>query len=202
MPRPINIIGQRFGRLLVLSEAPPYRSPQNKPYRASRCACDCGKHVVVLNSHLRTKQTTSCGCLLVEVQTTHGQSKTPEYRVWECMHTRCKATTGRDKAWYADRGIFVCEEWRTFERFISDMGPRPSPKHTLDRIDNSGPYSRENCRWAHPFVQQGNKRNNRFVTHDGETLHLAEWARRCGVPYATLRSRLKRGWDVHRAMSP
>lgn len=122
--------------------------------------------------------------------------KCPEYKVWASMKNRCYNPKDR-RSWlpYGGRGITICERWRnSFAAFLADMGRRPSPQHQLDRIDNDGPYCPENCRWATRKEQANNRRNNHFITHDGVTLTLTQWAERTGIPYGTLKARLKAGW--------
>lgn len=121
---------------------------------------------------------------------------TPEYRSWEHMIRRCQ-----EHPQYIERGITVCARWITsFEHFLSDMGARPTLAHTLDRIDNSGPYSPDNCRWATRQEQARNRRSNRLLTHNGETLCLSAWAERLGITPNALYMRL-RTWPVEKALS-
>ena len=124
----------------------------------------------------------------------HGLSYTPEYRAWQTMRVRC--TNPQNAAWkdYGGRGITVCSRWMDDPiAFVSDMGPKPSPKHELDRIDNDGPYSPENCRWVLRTVNSRNRRSNRTVTHAGETLTVSEWAERMGIGVSALKYRLDAG---------
>ena len=98
--------------------------------------------------------------------------------------------------------IAVRPEWEDFARFYADMGPRPSPQHSLDRIDNDGPYSPENCRWATVTEQNRNKRSNVYLTYAGETLLLKDWAARTGIAYKTLHYRHKAGYPPERMLEP
>lgn len=132
----------------------------------------------------------------------HGLSYTPEYRAWQTMRLRC--TNPKNAAWpaYGGRGITVCERWLNDPAaFVADMGPKPSPKHELDRIDNDGPYSPENCRWVLRKVNDRNRRNNRTLTYGGETLTVAEWAERTGIEKTALLYRINAGWDAERALT-
>jgi len=131
---------------------------------------------------------------------THGLSRTPEYRAWKGLVQRC---TNPDHPAYGDyggRGIAVCERWLDdVEAFIEDMGPRPSPRHELDRIDNDGPYSPENCRWTTVQRNARNRRSNRRITYRGETRTLAGWCELLGLPSDSVRKRLEAGWSKAKA---
>jgi len=125
----------------------------------------------------------------------------PEYSTWHAMKRRCFSPQVANYAYYGGRGIGVCERWKeSFGAFLADMGPRPSPDHTLDRIDPDADYCPENCRWATRSEQQRNKRNNRLVTLDGESITLAEACERLNLPYKTIQHRLQLGWSEHRAL--
>ena len=130
----------------------------------------------------------------------HGLTKHPLYYIWCNMHGRCGTTTHKFYADYGGRGISVCEAWFSFPKFIEDMGERPDGCW-IERIDNDGPYAPDNCKWATQLEQAANKRNNKHITFDGETLHQAEWARRVGLPITTLHNRLLLGWSVERALT-
>lgn len=117
------------------------------------------------------------------------------------MLTRC--LNPRSEKWpqYGGRGIAVCQRWQeSFEAFLADMG-EPPPDHSLDRIDNDGPYSPENCRWATNNQQARNKSTNRVLTYQGKSQTLAEWAEELGLPRNTIQTRLRLGWSVERALS-
>lgn len=119
------------------------------------------------------------------------------------MRQRCQNPNDRTYKNYGGRGITVCDRWlESFENFYADMGPKPSPKHSIERKDNDGPYSPENCRWATRVEQGRNRRNNRRVTIGGETKCLSEWAVVAGVCYATMLSRTRRGWLGERLLLP
>lgn len=138
---------------------------------------------------------------------THGNShrgrRTTEYRTWEAMIARCENPKNSRYPIYGGRGITVCDEWRCdFSRFLADLGPKPSPQHSLDRIDNSLGYYPGNCRWATRLEQANNHRDNRRIEYKGETLTLAQWAKRLNLPYHTLKNRTGRlGWSPDRAFN-
>ncbi len=127
----------------------------------------------------------------------------PEYGVWRQMNNRCYNVRQSKFPRYGGRGITVCDRWRTsFIAFLDDMGHRPSPKHTLDRIDNDGNYEPGNCRWTTQRAQQNNRRDNHFITFNGETRSLSEWTRHLGFPVGVISQRLcKLGWDAAKALT-
>ena len=135
-------------------------------------------------------------------------STSPECVIWYSMLQRCSDPTHSKYAYYGGRGITVCARWQdSFEAFYADMGPRPSPAHSLDRYpDHDGPYAPENCRWATKHEQMRNMRSNRWLTYNGMTMCLADWARYTeihGTPISvqTLRKRLRNGWSVDVALT-
>jgi hypothetical protein len=126
----------------------------------------------------------------------------PGAQSWKNMLRRCFSPKSRDYARYGARGITVCDRWReSFEAFISDMGPRPSRLHSIDRIDNDGPYCPENCRWATKVEQASNRRTNQKITFRGETLTVHEWSRRTGLKAPALYWRLHAGWDAEKTLT-
>lgn len=177
----IDLTGQKFGRLVAVSRA------ENIGRRTMwKCLCDCGVETIVQSDHIKSGHSKSCGCFYAETRTgatTHGQSESPLYFAWHAMLNRCNSPTNQDYKYYGGRGIAVCEEWKKFENFYADMGERPEGM-TLDRIDNSGPYCKENCRWATDKQQQSNKRSNTWHTFDGETLHSTDFAKKLGVSHS------------------
>lgn len=135
----------------------------------------------------------------------HGHGKdgdvSPEYRAWANMLNRCRSLTAQNSHRYGGRGITVCDRWLDFRNFLSDMGLRPSERHSLDRIDNNKGYSPDNCRWADLYTQANNTRRNVFLTFRGETLTISQWARRIGLHRKTLMYRVRAGWTVERALN-
>lgn len=127
----------------------------------------------------------------------------PDWDIFNAMLYRCNNPRSKKYPRYGGRGITVCGRWLRggFRVFVADMGPRPSPKHSLDRIDNDGPYSPENCRWATMTQQQRNTMRNRLLAFQGQTMPMSEWAERLGMNPKVLRNRLTRGWSVDRALS-
>lgn len=195
-----DITGQVFGRLTVLAPRKVGRK-----YRWL-CRCECGNETIVQRGALLGGTTASCGCLATEMliarSSTHCMTRTPEHRTWAGMKSRCYNQHTHSFSDYGGRGITVCNRWReSFEAFYADMGPRPSPRHSLDRIDNDGNYEPGNCRWATRSEQQTNKRNNHRLELNGECLTIADWSRKLGFPKWLIRQRIvKQGWSVEAAL--
>jgi hypothetical protein len=128
---------------------------------------------------------------------------TPEYKSWAHMKARCNSETNHKYHLYGARGIKVCDRWlNNFENFLADMGQKPSPLHTIDRIDNNGNYEPSNCRWATKKEQGRNTRTNLLITHNGKTMTLIEWSELSGVNKITLRNRISLyGWSVEKALT-
>ena len=125
---------------------------------------------------------------------THGMTGTSIYKIWTGMLERCRGVGGRrNRKYYLDKGIKVCERWHSFDNFVADMGDRPSPEHSIDRIDSNGDYAPANCRWATDTEQNRNRSNTRFLTINGITKPLTQWAEDVGVAAGAIRQRLRRG---------
>jgi hypothetical protein len=148
-----------------------------------------------------TGNTRSCGCLHRDRVITHGLSKCPEYTIWIGMRRRCEDPDDKGFKNYGGRGITVCPDWRDFARFLADVGPRPSTKHSLERRDNAAGYAAENVVWATDAEQNRNMRPNVVVTYAGRTMILTDWALRIGLSRITLGKRLRAGWSPERAMT-
>lgn len=190
-----DLTGMIFGRLTVNSFA-----GRNKEGRIMwSCTCSCGTTgVIASGKNLKNGGTQSCGCLQREIRRSscvaHGGRRTPEYGIWCGIITRCTNTGRNESRNYVARGIGICERWRnSFTAFLEDMGPRPSPKHSVERIDNDREYCPDNCKWATRDVQSRNTRRTKLITHDGVTLCMKDWAKRIGMRYGTLYHYLAHG---------
>lgn len=154
----INLSGLRFGRLLILNEYDIYNG--SKRYK---CICDCGKSSIVFHSNLKKGNTKSCGCIEKEkwkkIITKHGDYGSPEYIAWRNMLQRCYYKKNISYYNYGERGITVCDRWKTsYLMFLKDMGRKPDLELTLDRINNNKGYFPENCQWATRSQQNKNRR--------------------------------------------
>lgn len=197
-------VGQTLGRLSVEEYLP--RCRKTGELARFKCKCDCGNEVIVNASNLlrKNKGTRSCGCLVSETssknQTTHGKSKSSEWLAWRNMKTRCCDVNHKAYLRYGGRGIKVCERWLdSFENFFEDMGEKPSPRHTLERKNNSEGYEPGNCVWATRKAQSRNTRRCRMITCNGVTKTLMQWSEETGIKYTTLQRRLGR-WSVEKAL--
>lgn len=194
-----DLSGMRFGLLNVLR-----RTDEACKYTTFLCACACGNETAVRSRHLLSGATTSCGCIRRKCNSVfkikHGVSHLPEYKIWVSMLSRCNNKDDKRYGSYGGRGIGICSRWLDVENFISDMGSRPSPKHSIDRIDNDGNYSPENCRWATREEQARNKRNSIVIEIDGARIPLADATGMTGVKYATALWRLHQGWPTSKIL--
>lgn len=154
---------------------------------------------------------TVCGVCESRRNTRHGHNRrkgtgqTAEYRSWSGMKRRCTNPRGNSYQRYGARGVKVCERWRGdngYANFYEDMGPRPTPQHSIDRIDNDGDYTPENCRWATVEEQSNNRSTNAYHVIDGERLTRIQISRRYNIPHSTLFSRLESGMSIEEAITP
>lgn len=206
-----HLVGQRFGRLVVISKETVGYAPGYAPYIP--CRCDCGVEKLVRIHRLEIGRTKSCGCAISETNseksTRHGHSshkeggRTREYVSWQAMNGRCR--NPRNKAYrnYGALGITVCDRWvSSFESFLEDMGPRPTPTHSIDRINPNAGYFPENCRWATRLEQSRNKRGTTRIELLGLLLTFGEWQEITGTPCYRMRSRIKSGRSPADAIFP
>lgn len=207
MITPEDWTGRVFGEWTVIALGDPAQGKHQK-YIRWVCRCSCGTERPVYASNLRNGVSTNCGCkrtrngapIRVPAQR-HGMVGTTEHRIWTGMLTRCRNIGAPDYGRYGGRGIKVCDRWTEFTNFYADMGDRPGSDYSLDRIDNDGDYSPDNCRWATATEQHRNTSTNRLMTKDGETMSVASWSDRTGIPRGVLYDRIRYGWDDDRALT-
>lgn len=198
MGRLIDLTGRKFGKLSVIR-----RSGAAKDGEATwLCQCECGAQTVVDGKSLRTGNTRTCGCSRKQprpYEKKHGDCKTRLYRIWGNMKHRCYGKSDAEKyQYYGGRGITVCDEWHDFINFRKwALKSGYNDSLTLDRIDNDGNYSPDNCRWVPVKRQCMNRRSNHFITENGKTLSVLQWANLLGVSHSTIISRLKKGGSIY-----
>lgn len=170
--------GKQFGRLTVIGIAGKSKNRQ----LIWDCKCACGKNTKVRGDGLRTGKVLSCGCYGIEqrkkANTVHNLSKSPEYKIWQSMKSRCYNDNNMMFYLYGERGITVSNSWNiSFTQFYKDMGKRPSDNHSIERINNNLGYNSINCKWATLKEQSHNKRSNRIIVFKNKSLLLCEWAK-------------------------
>lgn len=186
-------IGDRFTRYLVID--------RSERARYVKVRCDCGTERTVLSWNLLRGNSKSCGCWRVETghrlakyrngDSTHGMTGTAEFRIWCGIKARCEIPSATSYKNYGGRGISLCSEWQAFRNFYKDMGQRPSPDHSIDRIDPNGNYEPSNCRWATRKQQGRNRRDSVVMTYQGLTRTISQWAELYGLKYDTVHNRFK-----------
>jgi hypothetical protein len=189
--------GACYGKLTILREG-----ERSKYARQFWVLCACGVERLMSAHPIHQGRVVSCGChgrlILGETSRRHGQTRSPTYKVWENLRRRTRRVNGNRAHRYIAQGISFDPAWASFEVFLAEMGERPKGK-SIDRIDNSRGYSKENCRWATPTEQARNRVTNRVFTYRGVDLCLAALAQLAGLPAVNVRQRLRIGWLPDRA---
>lgn len=209
----VDLTGKRFGRYTVIERADSvsyFDGKRTRTRTAWKCVCDCGNVKTVLANSLVGGHVVSCGCYKSDLKraqlTTHGGTvggkPTRLYKVWDGMKARCYNPRKTYYPIYGGRGITVCDEWRySFEAFRKwAYANGYDETMTIDRIDNNGSYCPENCRWATTSEQNNNKSTNRFLTYNGETKTIMQWANETGFTFHTIFARLAKGMTVEEAL--
>ena len=201
MSKIINLIGQNFGHLTVIK----YCGTNNHRKSLWECKCDCGnpKTIIVQGSNLKSGNTTSCGCVqkqtFLNYVTKHNEKNTKLYGVWCSMKSRCNNPHNKSYHNYGGRGINICKDWESYINFSSwSKNNGYQEGLTIDRIDVNGDYSPENCRWVNNKTQANNTRCNKYFTYNNETLTIAQWEDKTGLPIG---ERLKQGMNIEKAIT-
>lgn len=196
-PRAQDLTGLPFAHWTVVRFAGKYRR-----HHYWTCQCICGTIRDIADTSLRSHRSTSCGCVgRTRRARRHGQWRTPEYHIWSQMLQRCENPRSQGYRLYGARGIRVCQAWHDFIAFFADLGPRPSPNHSLERRNNSAGYEPENCLWATWSMQNRNTRRTVLLTFQEKTQCLQDWALEQGLDARTLHGRLKHGWSIAEALT-
>jgi hypothetical protein len=207
MPAALKIdFKKKYGRLRILKEIPT----TSKVGRKVECLCDCKTIIVVSFKSLRTGNTQSCGCFrsdyVAAKNRKHGcgvrGNRSQEYGHWKAMRSRCNNKNCAKYERYGGRGITICERWNDFTKFMEDMGPIPSKKHSLDRYPNrNGNYEPGNVRWATSSEQTRNRDCTKRILYEGELVPLVEVAEKHGIHPGRLAWRLKKNWSLEKALT-
>jgi hypothetical protein len=197
--------GQLIGSLILVK-----RTEVRKKCSYAIFRCSCGKEFETQIRSVKNGRTSSCGCqkgvLVAKANTIHGHAgegkRSPEYRTWQSMWRRVTDPTHQNYERYKQLGVTICEEWKSFEKFLEDMGLKPDAARTLERVENNNGYYKENCRWATKKEQQRNKRNTTFVEYKGVKKSIPEWAELSGLTLATVYGRfVKQGWSIENTLT-
>lgn len=202
MGKIIDLTGKVFNQLTILS----YEGLNSSRLATWKCKCSCGNIKVVIGLSLRYGDIKSCGCFkakrIGDFNRTHGEGKTPEYIAWQLMKRRCNNPNDIGFKYYGRLGIKVCDRWlNSFQNFLSDLGRKPTAKHSVDRINPNGNYEPDNCRWASAMEQANNKRGTHLFNHEGVTDTVSNWCRHFNINSSAVHARVRRGWSLKRAIT-
>lgn len=212
MPRPIlddtdlpkqDISGQKFGRLTAIGFHHWRRVKAGVRHQYWLYKCDCGTQKIISHSYVRSGHTSSCGCLHREATRNaslkHGDTRTALYKIWAGMKYRCECITCPHYPRWGGRGIKII--WDSYQNFKKDMGPTFRLGLTIERKDNNGNYSKDNCIWIPRAAQAVNRRDNVMLEFNGKRLCQNQWARRYGLSYECLCWRIRHGWKIEKALT-
>lgn len=191
-------IGQKFNCLTAIEKVGRDKR-QNLTWLFQ---CDCGNFRTATVSNVISGNTQSCGCIGSIGKIKHGLSLTPEHKAWTSIKERCFCPTNVNYKYYGLRGITMFEPWRdSFELFLSYVGKKPTPIHSIDRINVNGNYEPGNVRWSTSKEQCNNRRSNKLILFNGITLTLSQWSDKLGYPKSVIGSRIRNGWDIETALT-
>jgi hypothetical protein len=200
--------GQKLGECVFIRESGSKRKSNGDLLRLAAFQCQCGKEFISEIIYVKTLKTTSCGCGIIRDLKKHRYGNEavrpmPEYNIWILMRARCNNETSKSFKNYGGRGISVCARWNnSFSDFLADVGPRPSPQHSLDRYpNNDGNYEPGNVRWATDIEQSRNKRSNVIISYMGESMCIAEWAEKLDIPAGKIAERYSNGRSLEDVFS-
>ena len=202
--KPIIKKGDKFNRLTAIR----FVEMRGDSQQYWLFKCECGNEKILFVGNVKNGNTKACKCMQKEMRAKawksnlrHGLCNSKTYKSWVSMKQRCSNKSLREYKDYGGRGIIICEEWLKFENFYKDMGDRPNGK-TLDRIDNSKGYYKENCKWSTRKEQANNTRQNHFLTCGGETKTIAQWSEELNIKYMTIWFRInKYNWSAEKALN-
>lgn len=201
MVKKLNLVNQKFGRLTVIE----YMESDKMGKANWKCICDCGNFTKVRSGDLMNGHIKSCGCLRNEStmkrRTKHNMSQTPIYICWNNMKQRCTNPHATGYEYYGAKGIRVCKEWQNFKNFYNwAISNGWKEGMTIERIDIYGAYEPDNCKWITKQEQKYNRSDSHFITYNGKTQTLAQWAKEIGVCPSSLRYRLSH-WPLEKAIT-
>lgn len=207
-----NLIGSKYNNLTIIKEVDAIFTKGGNKKRMISCLCNCGVEKILVMSEVINGYVKSCGCYSRELakenttirNTKHKMYGTSEYNTWQSMKKRCLNPNHKAYDYYGGRGITICDSWiNSFSNFYNDMGSKPNKDSSLDRINNDKGYFKENCRWASKKTQTRNQRNNRYLTIDGVTKTIGEWAEISGIKWQTIHHRaFISNWEDKEILKP
>ena len=205
-----DLTGRTFNRWTVIKQGLTRKTSNNKNIRYWECRCECGTVREVREQSLLNGLSKSCGCYHREIMhsmkdkinLTHGLSDSRLYRIYHHMQSRCYNQNDTRYKQYGGRGIKIDEEWNTFESFSKwAIENGYNDDLSIDRVDVDGNYSPSNCRWVNSKIQSNNKTNNKYLTYNGETHTISEWADIVNIPYKKLWKRIHNGWNIEKSLT-
>lgn len=198
-----DLTGMKFGRLTAIKIIGQNEHKSN----LWLCECDCGNQCITYTTQLLIGKTKSCGCLqkenFLKSVCKHNLSNSRIYKIWTSIKQRCNGTTLRNKKYYKDKNILVCDEWKNnfIEFYNWSIANGYKEGLTIDRINSNGNYEPNNCRWVDRTVQNNNTSRNKIIEFNNEKHTMAEWSRILNIDYYALQHRIKRGWSTERAFT-